>query len=391
MPCRACGNAVRDGERYMDELTCAVALSIISSPATHGVWAALARPSAGEAFARVYGAAQPEAQEHLHVQYHRDVREAAIMIAARSAAAGSDIISFWDESYPAILREIAQPPVVLYVRGRILARERIAVVGTRKADPNAREHARRISGELADHGFVIVSGMAAGIDREAHCAALARGAPTIGVLANGIDLVYPAGNRDVGAAILASGNSALVSEHPPGIKGIQWGFVRRNRIVSGLARATVVIQAGEGSGALITARHALEQNREVFACPGPAFDQGYAGCHALIKNGANLAAATDDILRELASLIPGIRLPEPVKAVRPGETDTPREPGKPAGYPEGTPEAGIIEALRAGAMETDRLIRVLEFSAGRIQEALMGLELEGRIERFGTEVRVRQR
>ena len=176
----------------------------------------------------------------------------------------------------------------------------MAVVGTRKSDPKSALIARRISHDLSSQGFTVVSGMAVGIDREAHLGALDAGGKTVGVLANGIDIIYPWPNRDLYQAHRSTPGSALVSEYPPGIYVAgQWTFVRRNRIISGLCAGTVVVKAGERSGALITARHAVEQNREVFACAGNSFDEEYAGCHRLVRSGAVLVSSSQDILAEL--------------------------------------------------------------------------------------------
>jgi len=370
----------------MDELTSAVALSIASSPAAIGLHAALSLPSAQAAVGVVSAGRTLLVQEHLRARYGEDVGAAAEKIVKACAFARFNILSYWDRAYPGILREIAGAPPVIYVRGRVPGGERIAVVGTRAADPRSLEYARRFAGELAGLGFAIVSGMALGIDREAHLGALERDAPTIGVLANGIDRVTPVVNADIGERILESGNSALVSEHPPGVGPQAWSFSRRNRIVSGLARATLVVKAGERSGALITARHALEQNREVFACPGSPFDPGYAGCHTLIKNGANLAASTDDILRELAAFLPG--MPNPVQEGNTVMAAT-TEPGPPVS-PRDSIEAAILDMLGAGAMEADALVRGLGRGAAEVQESLMVLEIGGHVERLGTMVRKRR-
>ncbi len=205
-----------------------------------------------------------------------------------------------DEKFPPLLREIPWPPSALYFRGAFPKNEEVcvAVVGTRKATSQGILFARKVGRELAEAGLVVVSGLALGIDAAAHKGALEGSGKTIAVLAQGLDQIYPRQNEALGREILAHGG-ALISEYPIGSPSYPGRFLERNRIVSGLCRGVVVIEAGERSGALATARFGLEQNREIFVVPGPVTHPNYAGSHALIKSGAMLITDTSDVLTAL--------------------------------------------------------------------------------------------
>ena len=194
---------------------------------------------------------------------------------------------FLCEDYPAALREIAVPPMVLYVRGAYDSwenRRHISIVGTRRASEYGQKLTRQIVKELAGMylPLTVVSGLAYGVDIRAHEAALAEGLPTVAVLAHGLDTLYPSAHRRMAEDILRDGG-AWVSEYPPGVKPYRQAFVARNRIIAGLSAATIVVEAGERSGSLSTASYALESGREVFACPGRLTDLLSIGCHKLIE------------------------------------------------------------------------------------------------------------
>ena len=219
------------------------------------------------------------------------------------------IIKKSSKDYPEILKEISGPPKQLYIRGNLPKNHDLnfAIVGTRAASEYGKMLAFNISKELAELGFNIISGMALGIDAQAHLGALAAKGPacrqvgaTIAVLGSGISdsSIYPRENLKLAHKIITSGG-AVISEYNPDEKSEIWYFPERNRIVSGLSRGVLVVEAPEKSGALITARLALEQNRDVFAVPGSIFSKNYAGTNYLIKNGARLVAGVDDILEEL--------------------------------------------------------------------------------------------
>lgn len=212
-----------------------------------------------------------------------------------------------DEEYPELLKHIYDPPPVLYVKGRLNsgAEKSIAIVGTRHATQSGLETARKLAYELAASGIAVVSGLAAGIDTEAHKGALDAKGRTIAVFGCGVDKIFPAENRSLAQEIERSG--ALVSEFPLGYPTDKSNFPRRNRIISGLSLGTVVIEGHYKSGAMITAKQALDQGREVFAVPGQVGTEQTKGPHWLIKQGAKLVETVDDILEELDLVMPVAR------------------------------------------------------------------------------------
>ncbi len=204
-----------------------------------------------------------------------------------------------DPQYPQLLREIDDAPAVLFVRGDLVPDDRtaVAVVGTRKASIYGREATTRLVGDLARSGVTVVSGLARGIDTAAHRSALEAGGRTIGVMACGLDMVYPAENAGLAREIVRHG--ALISEHPLGVRPESSHFPRRNRIMSGVSLGVLVVEAALDSGSHITVRYALDQNREVFAVPGSIFAPGSQGTHRWIREGAKLVTRAEDILEEL--------------------------------------------------------------------------------------------
>lgn len=359
-----------------DERLYAVALSLLAAPATLALHERAGVSPSG--LYRELERSRPlSVQEHMVKQYSADPVEAAGRVLDRIERLGARALTLWDADYPAMLREISRPPLALYLIGDTVPRECVAVVGTRNAEQPARAAARRMCSELARAGFTVVSGLAAGIDREAHLGALDAGGATIGVLAGGIDMFYPSQNSDLKRMILASPGSCLISEHPPRVFAGKWGFAKRNRIISGLARATVVVQAGEKSGALITARYALEQNREVFACPGRAYESAYAGCHNLIRSGAVLASSADDVIREILPSIQGLARSESAE-IEPSPEQAVFSPG--------SLEFQIMALLEAGTVETDEIIRRLAMPPGVVSQAISVMELAGAVTRSGNRV-----
>ena len=216
-----------------------------------------------------------------------------------SEGPGHHVISLADAAYPKALLAITDPPPVLYANGRIelLDAPSIAIVGSRNATAQGMRDAQAFASELSSAGLCIVSGMALGIDAAAHRGGLAAAGSSIAVLGTGIDVVYPKGNRELAHELAAGG--CLLSEFPLGTPSIPRNFPRRNRLISGLARGVLVVEAGKPSGSLITARFALEQGRDVFAVPGSIHSTLSKGCHGLIKDGAILVEEADDILREI--------------------------------------------------------------------------------------------
>lgn len=218
-----------------------------------------------------------------------------------AAQPGQCILTLADSAYPAALLEIPDPPNVLYVRGNpaLLEKRGLAMVGSRNATPQGVQTAESFARTLAAKGLVIISGLALGIDAAAHRGALAAGGETIAVIGTGADRLYPARNRDLAQAIVENG--AIVSEFPLGTPAIAANFPRRNRIISGLSRGVLVVEAAPESGSLITARLAGEQGREVFAIPGSIHSVVARGCHKLIKQGAKLVETAQDVLDELGA------------------------------------------------------------------------------------------
>jgi DNA processing protein len=212
---------------------------------------------------------------------------------------GCRLLTFWDADFPAILKKIYDPPVLLFVKGHLRANDEsaIAIVGTRAPTEYGKLAAERLTAAFASHRMTIVSGLARGIDTVAHQTAIKSGGRTIAVLGSGLDFIYPPENHRLAQEIAQHG--ALVSEYFFGAKPEAVNFPRRNRIISGLACGVLVVEAGEESGALITAQIALDQGREVFAVPGSIFSPKSLGPHRLIQDGAKLVMSIDDILSEL--------------------------------------------------------------------------------------------
>lgn len=278
--------------------------------------------------------------------------------------AGAVLVAWSDAAYPARLREIADPPVVLIVRGEIAASEpAVAIVGARRAGAYGRRVAEELARGLVQAGVAVVSGLAAGIDAAAHRGALDGGGRTVAVLGTGIDRIYPSWNAPLARAVAAQG--ALVSEFPCGMGARAWHFPRRNRIISGLTLGTIVVEAAERSGSLITARYALEQGREVFAVPGPLGVALHQGPHRLIQQGALLVTSADDVLEAVAPMLrtrlAAARLRDAEETVSAGERR-------------------LLDALAGGVRHVDDVVRMAGMPADAALEALLALELRGLVE-----------
>jgi DNA processing protein len=268
------------------------------------------------------------------------------------------VIALTDSDYPPLLREIIDPPLVLHVRGdrTLLQQEAIAVVGSRRASPYALNAARHLVEPLArDAGLVIVSGLARGVDAAAHESALDASSKTIAVLGTGIDVIYPRSNARLFKRIEEHG--LIVSEFPPGTVPLAANFPMRNRVISGLTRGTIIVEATSHSGSLITARMAAEQGREVFAVPGSIFSSGSEGTHRLIQYGAKLVHDANDVLEELSGFtrIAARATPEPPAELR-----------------------EVLEALaRDEATHIDAAATKLQTTTIAMAESLLQLELGG--------------
>jgi len=221
---------------------------------------------------------------------------AALSLAAER---GIECVPACTAAYPGPLWQIHDPPVVLWTVGdaRVVSAPAVAIVGARQATPVGLSVARRLARGLAEAGLAVASGLARGVDGAAHAGALEAGGLTVAVLGFGADIIYPSEHRDLSRRISQAG--VLVTEFPPGARPLPWRFPLRNRIISGLSRAVVVVEASERSGSLITARTALEQGRDVLAVPGSVASGRYRGAHALIKDGARLVETVDDVLEEI--------------------------------------------------------------------------------------------
>lgn len=277
------------------------------------------------------------------------------------------LITIEDSRYPPLLREISDPPVLLYVQGDVslLSQWQLAIVGSRSPSPSGRNTAYEFSRYLASGGLTITSGLASGIDGAAHQGALAGGGKTIAVVATGLDRVYPAQHREMAHQIVEKG--AIVSEYPLGTSPRPELFPRRNRIISGLSLGTLIVEAALKSGSLITARMAMEQAREVFAIPGSIHNPLSRGCHQLIREGAKLVETADDILEELGALA-GVSAPETEMA----QAESPSHE-KDGDY------RILFEHLGFDPIPIDKLIENSGLTADAVSSMLLLLELEGEV------------
>jgi len=281
----------------------------------------------------------------------------------------------WDsQEYPVNLREIYDPPLVLFVKGEIIPQDyfSIAVVGTRMASFYGQAMAQKISQGLAEYGITVVSGGARGIDTFSHQACLKAKGRTLAVLGCGLDIVYPPENRELFSQICKNG--ALISEFPLGVPPDKKNFPRRNRIISGLSLGVVVIEAPQKSGALITVNHALQQGREVFSIPGKVDTFTSKGTNQLLKEGAKLVEDVDDIIEELAPL-----LQDKVKEFRQGFTDENKKNSDRPGL--SVDEARIYNLLAGGPLPFEEIVELVGLPAGLALEVLTSLELRKYIRR----------
>ena len=287
------------------------------------------------------------------------------------ADAGAVALTRDDDGYPQRIRELHDPPVVLYLRGdpTLLGHPGIGVVGTRTPTPYGRSAAEGLAAELTRAGYAIVSGMARGIDAAAHAAALATGGATIGVLGHGIDRVYPAENRLLFRRVAQRG--LLLSELPPGEEPLAGNFPRRNRLIAALSAGVLVVEMGERSGARHTVDYALELGREVFAVPGPIGSPASAGTNQLLKEGARLVTSARDVLEELHG-VGNADAPPPL----PPSAPPPSPPPAPE-LPE--EEARVLAALGLEPRHVDELAAAVSLPTSRVLGALLGLELGGRV------------
>src|SRR5699024_6866826 len=271
-----------------------------------------------------------------------------------------DIVALNDAPYSSLLATISNPPGVLYVRGNValLQQPAVAIVGARRASPEGLMHARQFSQPLTNLGLVVVSVLAYGIDRCAHEGALLSGR-TIAVLPNGPDAMYPAAHKGLAEEIVRNGG-LLITEFPPGISAMRPFFPQRNRIISGLSLATLVLECALPSGTLVTARLALEQGREVFAMPGAIHNPMSKGCHYLLRDGAHWLESVEDVLEQF----PSFHALAQVEAAAPEE------------------EQGVLKFFMSGVNYFDDLLERSAMTVEELNIALTELEIEGKVQRI---------
>lgn len=282
---------------------------------------------------------------------------------------GARVLTRWDPDYPRNLKEIYDPPALLFVRGSFaeIDTNAVAVVGTRNPTRYGVEMARRISSGLGRGGITLTSGLARGIDTVCHQTALEQRYRTIGVLGCGIDVAYPRENRSLIEEMSQSG--VVVSEFRPGVVPHPTNFYRRNRIISGLSKCVVVVEASKNSGSLITARHAIDQNRDIFAVPGSVMNKRSEGPHSLLRQGAGLAESAEDIIQALSQSRPAesqISMFQPDERVEDLSEDG----------------VSVLSALDPDPVPIDLLCESLKMDAGKLSGLLLELELRGLVRQY---------
>jgi DNA processing protein len=273
-----------------------------------------------------------------------------------------ECLTLSDGDYPQVLRDIYDPPSILYWKGKNLFRENllsVAIVGARKATPYGLSAAKTVSAELAQTGINVVSGLANGIDSAAHKGALSVNGSTIGVMGCGIDLVYPSNNKKLYESIVEH-DGMVLTEFPPGTTPVPTNFPRRNRIISGLSYGTLVVEAAENSGSLITAKYAAEQGREVYAVPGNITNTQSTGCNLLIKDGAKLVTKGSDLLEDMFHVFRP--MVEKTSTERPELTEG---------------EQNILKAVQTGINTAGEIARHLSLPIGTVNGTVTLLELKG--------------
>jgi DNA processing protein len=322
-----------------------------------------------------------------------------------AAKCGAALAALGEADYPSLLAQIDAPPPLVYVKGvaGLWGRPVVAIVGSRNASALGRRFAHGLSADLGAAGFVVVSGLARGIDTAAHEGALASGAPavTAAVTAGGVDVIYPPENARLHERIVSTGT--ILSESPPGFHARAQDFPRRNRLISGMSLGVIVVEAAERSGSLITARFALEQNRQVFAVPGHPLDPRSEGANGLLRQGARIVTGARDVIDELTPMMapPGCSAFAPGAESGRGASDRSAQGRLDLGLPRAQAAARasvgvapppaesevrshmdqVLEALGAAPASVDEVIRVTGLGAAAVNVALFELELAGRLQR----------
>jgi DNA processing protein len=362
------------GEGTISEIVLSLLLSTgLSRKRIVGALRGLEAPGAGKPEAGLFPYASPGSDGGLLMDSDR-IAEARELLNGLGGQ-GVGVTCLPDPDYPPLLKEIHDPPPLLFWKGRPLAAAApaVAVVGSRKATLGGMRFAAHLAGELALAGFVVVSGLARGIDTAAHKGALEAGGETVAVLGCGIDVVYPPENEVLTRDITDSG--ALVTELLPGARPLRANFPQRNRIISGLSLGTIVVEAGERSGALITAACAVEQNRSVFAVPGTPGYYGSKGTNSLLRQGAKLVESIEDVLEEIAPQVPR------------GEA---RVVGGLCQEMPGPEEERVLDLLSGVPVHVDEICRNLGLAPPEVVHVLFSLETRGLVKAMPGKFYVRQ-
>ncbi|WP_370280239.1 DNA-processing protein DprA [Pontibacterium sp.] len=298
------------------------------------------------------------------------MRELQLQVREWLRTPDSHLLTLDSPDYPTLLKQISDPPPILYVRGDVdvLHLPQIAMVGSRNASRAGVQHSSEFATALSQAGLIVTSGMAHGIDGAAHQAAVKLNKPTVAVFGTGADVLYPARHRMLAAQILETGG-VWVSELPPGTGPLGHNFPRRNRIISGLSAGVLVVEAAPRSGSLITARQALEQGREVFALPGSLNNPLSQGCHALIREGGQLVSTVDHILEQLAPMLGAYASPQVEEKQLPPDLSA--------------QEHNLLQALGFEQVSMDQLVSLTGIGVADLNVLLISLELKGLIENSG--------
>lgn len=292
----------------------------------------------------------------------------------RAARARVKLVTWADEGYPVLLKQIADPPLVLYVAGSVEALDMpaVAIIGTRRPTVYGRETSRRFGYQLAGAGYTVVSGLALGVDTEAHVGALQAKGRTVAVLGGALDRLFPKENQSL-ARDMVKKCGAVISEYPFGRQPDRQTFPMRNRIVSGLCKGVLVVEASLTSGTLITVGQALDQNRSVMAIPGRIDSPASQGCHKLLREGARLVATADDVLEELQDLLSGMRLRMAGAAVNDSDGEKSAAPPRAVLTAE---EQSVMKQLDAQGTHVDEVIRSSGLEAGKVNALLVGMQIK---------------
>lgn len=305
---------------------------------------------------------------------------------ARCREINATVLTRGTEGYPHLLAQIPDAPAILYCRGELRPQDEIAIaiVGSRRCTYYGLNQAERIAGGLARAGITVVSGLAKGIDAAAHRAALAAGGRTLAVTATGLETVYPAEHADLADEVAAAG--AILTEFRLSQKPLAGLFPQRNRVISGLSLGVIVIEASRKSGALHTARHAMEQNRDVFAVPGRIDNAASEGCHDLIRDGATLIRGVDDVLEQLGPLLRPVSVPSPIPNRANATTGTasaiPREVRSIAELSLNDQERGVLQHVTGDPTPVDAVLAASEIDASRVLATLTVLEMKRLVRRL---------